>query len=71
MAENEYFAWIAGDTLYPGSRSKWKLQLNKITPGVDQQAKQPRFTVTPDVVHKSEIQITQTFSTAPPPLQKY
>ena len=30
---------LAGDTLYTGSRSKWKLRLNKIASGVDQQAK--------------------------------
>jgi len=41
VAETEHFVSLAGDhTLYPGSRSKWKLWLNKITSGVDQQAKQ-------------------------------
>ena len=35
---SECFVWLAGDTLYPGSRSKWKLQLNKITSSVDQLA---------------------------------
>ena len=31
--------WLAGGTQFTGSRSKWKLRLNKITSGVDQQAK--------------------------------
>ena len=38
-AETECFVWLAGDNLYTGSRSKWKLQINKIACGVDQQAK--------------------------------
>lgn len=40
LAETGHFVRLAGEcTLYPGSRSMWKLQLNKITSGVDQQAK--------------------------------
>ena len=40
-AETEHFAWLARDhTLHPGSWSKWKLLLNKITSGDVQQAKQ-------------------------------
>ena len=40
-AETEHFVWLARDhTLYPGSWSKWKLLLNKITSGDVQQAKQ-------------------------------
>ena len=40
-AETEHFAWRARDhTLHPGSWSKWKLLLNKITSGDVQQAKQ-------------------------------
>ena len=38
LAETERFVWLAGDNLYTGSRSKWKLRLNKIASGVDQQA---------------------------------
>ena len=38
-AETESFVQFAGDTLYFWSRNKWKLWLNKITSGVDQQAK--------------------------------
>ena len=39
--ETERFVWLARDhTLYPGSWSKWKLPLNKITSGDVQQAKQ-------------------------------
>ena len=38
-AETERFVWLARDhTLYPGSWSKWKLPLNKITSGNVQQA---------------------------------
>ena len=40
-AETERFVWLARDhTLYPGSWSKWKLPLNKITADDVQQAKQ-------------------------------
>ena len=40
-AETERFVWLARDhTLYPGSWSKWKLLLNKITSGDVQQTKQ-------------------------------
>ena len=40
-AETERFVWLARDhTLYPGSWSKWKLPLNRITSGDVQQAKQ-------------------------------
>ena len=40
-AEIERFVWLARDhTLYPGSWSKWKLPLNRITSGDVQQAKQ-------------------------------
>ena len=42
--------WLARDTLYPGSRSKWKLLLNKIASSVDLQAKQWTLTVTPDTL---------------------
>ena len=39
-AETECFVWLARNhTLYPGSWSKWKLPLNKITSGDVQQAK--------------------------------
>ena len=34
LAETEHFVWLAGGTLYPGSRSKCKIQLNKIASDV-------------------------------------
>ena len=41
LAETKCFVWFARNyTLYPGSWSKWKLPLNKITSGDVQQAKQ-------------------------------
>ena len=66
LAETERFVWLAGDTLYTGSRSKWKLWLNKIASSVDQQAKPWMLSHTRSCTCRM-LEVTHTSPTSPSP----